>query len=99
MKYARIIAEFYNRPWAIREETLIAMQELLRLQGDGMKWTIEEIRQRIESANAANGYVARDYGEARWLVANPATSQSDLIFASAPMEAAGKRNAAAPGSV
>jgi capsid assembly protease len=98
MKYARIIAEFYSRPWAIKEETLIAMQELLRLQGDGIKWTVEEIRQRIAASNAANGFVARDSGEARWLTAEGKLVGFDY-FASAPMEAAGKRNSAAPGSV
>src|SRR5579863_1096232 len=91
MKHARIVAEFYRRVWAIREETLVAMQELLRLQSvEGLKWTIEEIRERINASNAANGYVGHERGGARFL-----TEDADFL----PMEAAGKRNAAASGSV
>src|SRR5271168_1267186 len=90
MKYSRIIAEFYGRVWAIREETLLAMQELLRHQSAGTKWTPEEIRERIAAANAASGYLGHESFEARFL------SFDDEPM---PMQAAGKRKAAAPGSV
>jgi signal peptide peptidase SppA len=92
IKYSRIIAEFYRRVWALREETLIAMQELLRQQSGGMKWSAEEIRERIAAANAASGYLGHESFEARYIQA----------FDDEPMPmlgAAGKRNAAAAGSV
>lgn len=91
MKYARIVAEFYSRAWAIREETLLAMQELLRLQAfECVKWNAEEIRARIADANAKNGYVQHDRGAARFVAFDQELE----------MEAAsGKRNAATQGSV
>ena len=55
MRYSRIVAEFYRRVWAIREETLLAMRDLLRLQSSGVKWSVEEIRERIEASNLASG--------------------------------------------
>ena len=114
MKYARIVAEFYSHIWAIREDTLMAMQTLLRQHAfDGVKWTAEEIRQRIADANAANGYVAHERGEARYLLTAKGRRiefnevgqafdlwTKELLALETPMEAAsGKRNAAQPGSV
>jgi signal peptide peptidase SppA len=90
MKYSRIVAEFYGRVWALREETLLSMQNLLRHQAAGMKWTPEEIRERIEAANAASGYVGHENFEARYLAFDDEPM---------PMQAAGKRNAAGKGSV
>jgi signal peptide peptidase SppA len=97
MKYSRIVAEFYSRAWALREETLFAMQELIRLQAfAAAKWTAEEIRQRIDAANAENGYLAEHHGGARFV----AQDRFDDAQESLPMQAAnGKRNSAAPGSV
>jgi len=91
MKYARIVAEFYSRVWALREETLLAMQELLRLQAfECVKWSAEEIRERIANANALNGYVPVERGGARYVAFDQELE----------MEAAsGKRNAAVKGSV
>jgi capsid assembly protease len=90
MKYNRIVAEFYSRVWALREETLMAMQNLIRQQSSGVKWSAEEIRDRIAAANTASGYLGHDSFEARFL-----TFDDEPM----PMHAAGKRNAAAPGSV
>jgi len=90
MKYSRIVAEFYSRVWALREETLMAMQDLIRQQASGVKWSVEEIRERIAAANAASGYFGHQDFEARFL------SFDDEPM---PMLAAGKRNAAGPGSV
>ena len=91
MKYSRIVSEFYSRIWVLREETLMAMQSLIRQQANGVKWTTEEIRERISAANAASGYVGHENFGARFLARD-----NDPI----PMLAAsGKRNAAAPGSV
>ena len=56
MKYAHIIAAFYAQVWALRPETLFAMQRLLHLQAGGQKWTEEEIAARIADANAESGY-------------------------------------------
>src|SRR5580704_4497350 len=90
MKYQRIVAEFYSRVWTLREETLMAMQGLIRLQAAGVKWTPEEIRERIEAANAASGFVGHETLEARYLAFDDEPM---------PMQAAGKRNAATKGSV
>jgi signal peptide peptidase SppA len=92
MKYSRIVAEFHSRAWALREETLFAMQELIRLQAvEGLKWTAKEIRDRIDAANAENGYVADPRAAAHFVFGQGSVT---------PMQAAaGKRNGAAPGSV
>lgn len=97
MKYSRIVAEFYRQSWALREETLFAMQELIRLQAfEGLKWTPEEIRERIEAANAASGYQTEERKGARFVAQDKFDDAQDSL----PMQAAnGKRNAAAPGSV
>ena len=96
MKYSRIVAEFYSRIWAIREETLMAMQGLIRQQASGVKWTPEEVRERIAAANAASGYLGHESLEARFL----ATELDENPTASTPLLAAsGKRNKAQPGSV
>lgn len=99
MKYARIVAEFYRQTWALREETLFAMQELIRLQAfEGLKWTAEEIKERIEAANAASGYLAEECKVARFISQGSSRGEDDT--AEQQMQAAnGKRNAAAPGSV
>jgi signal peptide peptidase SppA len=92
MKYARIIAEFTSRAWAIREETLVAMKELLRLKAfEGAQFSPREIQERINESNARNGYEPRAVREgARFLCFDQELE----------MEAAsGKRNAAKPGSV
>jgi signal peptide peptidase SppA len=90
MKYARIVAEVCSRAWAMREETVWAMQELIRLQASGVKWSAEEIRERIAASNAANGYVPVRRGGARFLCFDQELE----------MEAAsGRRTKAAPGSV
>src|SRR5882672_2091834 len=101
MKYARIVAEFYSRAWAIREETLHAMQELLRLQAfECVKWSADEIRDRIADANAKNGYVPRDRGAARFVAQDRFDDAQEDLPSSVPFEAAsGRSNAAAPGSV
>lgn len=96
MKYSRIVAEFYGRVWAIREETLLAMQELLRLQSAGVKWSTEEIRERIAAANAASGFTGHQ-SEARYIVAQ---DKFDDAQENLPMiGASGKRNSAGAGSV
>jgi signal peptide peptidase SppA len=92
MKYSRIVAEFHSRAWAIREETLLAMQELIYLQAvEGLKWTPQEIRERIEAANSANGYLAPEHILGAYFVVGENCMS---------MQAAnGKRSAASPGSV
>ena len=92
MKYSRILAEFHRHIWALREETLMAMASLIHQQATGAKWNLEEIRERIATANLASGYLGHENLEARFL-----SLDSDPM----PMQAAsGKRNAAAaPGSV
>ncbi len=92
MKYSRIVAEFYSRVWALKEETLMSMQDLIRQQSAGVKWSVEEIRERIAKANRANGYLGHQSMEARYIVG----------FDDEPMPmqgASGKRNAAGKGSV
>jgi len=99
MKYARIVAEVCGQPWAMREETVWAMQKLLRMQVTGVKWTAEEIRERIAESNAANGYVAVSRGGAHFLCS---TEDVHGVFRTSALEmqaASGKRNKAQPGSV
>ena len=97
MKYSRIVAEFYRQSWALREETLFAMQELIRLQAfEGLKWTPEEIKQRIEDANAANGYLAQERTEARFIAFDHELGLPVGKGGETPMQAAnGQRNSAA----
>lgn len=96
MKYARIVAEFCGRAWALPEETLMAIVDLLRLQAGGAKWSQEEIRERIDTANAEKGYISVSSGEARFV----AQDRFDDAQEGLPMRgASGKRNAASPGSV
>jgi signal peptide peptidase SppA len=70
----------------------MAMQKLLREQSAGVKWSAEEIRERIAAANAASGYVGHETLGARYIVGFDDEPRPMLA-------AAGKRNSAAPGSV
>jgi capsid assembly protease len=93
MKYAHAITEFYQTPWAIKEETLTAMHSLLLQRSEGARWSTEEIRERIAEANASNGYVplARDGG--RFLAASDGAGGILMEGSN------GRRNSAAPGSI
>jgi len=91
MRYSRIVAEFYRRVWALREETLMDMQDLIRQQSAGTKWSVEEIRERIAASNLANRFIGHESMEARF-----------LAFDDEPMPMqgpSGRRNAAGKGSV
>jgi signal peptide peptidase SppA len=68
-KYARILSELYGRAWAVPEPLLLSMQELLRAQASGTKWSDEEIHSRIEDANARTGYEAREHLDFRYQTA------------------------------
>jgi signal peptide peptidase SppA len=61
MKYARILAEFHGRVWALPEELLLSMQDLLTAQASGTKWSDEEIQNRIATANGIRGYEPREH--------------------------------------
>ena len=61
MKYVRILSEFYGRAWALPEELLLRMQELLCAQASGEKWGEEEIQTRIAEANRSSGYEEREH--------------------------------------
>lgn len=61
MKYARLLAEFHNRAWALPEDLLLRMQEMLNEQASGVKWSDEEIRSRIADSNAVDGYDRRNH--------------------------------------
>jgi len=67
MKYARIVAEVCSRAWALREETLWSMQELIRLQASGVKFSVDEIRDRIAESNERNGYKGHAEPQFRFL--------------------------------
>lgn len=67
MKYTHILASFCAQAWAIREETLAAMQELIRLQVGGAKWSAEEIQERINLSNEKNGTHAHLEPQMRFL--------------------------------
>ena len=61
MKYARILASFYGKAWALPEDLLRRMQDLLQSQAAGEKWSNEEIRDRIADANRLTGYEDREH--------------------------------------
>src|SRR5271163_626665 len=61
MKYIRILAEFHGRAWALPEELLIRMQDVLCAQADGAKWSDDEIQSRIAAANGLTGYEDREH--------------------------------------
>lgn len=59
MRYARILSEFYGRAWAVPQDLLLRMDDLLRQQAAGMKWCDTEVIERIARANAQSGYEVR----------------------------------------
>ena len=63
MKYAHILAEFYLRAWALPEELLLRMQEVLQAQASGIKWDADEIARRISASNKESGYEIKDHQE------------------------------------
>ncbi len=74
MNYARILSEFHSRIWALPEELLLRMADLLRAQSAGAKWSDEEIRDRIANANAGSGYQEREHFDLRYSALDPARS-------------------------
>lgn len=69
MKYQRIVAEVFHKPWAILPEKLRIISELVALRASGKVLTAEEIRGRLQaergtvqqSAAARNG-AGQNYG-------------------------------------
>jgi len=61
MKYIRILAEFHGRAWALPEELLLRMQDLLSAQASGTKWSDADIENRIADANGVSSYEAREH--------------------------------------
>lgn len=57
MNYARVVAEWSRRVWAVREETFKDMQELVSLWSLGQKFSRQEVAGRIGEANARNGMI------------------------------------------
>jgi signal peptide peptidase SppA len=94
MKYSRIVAEFYRRVWAIREETLISMRDLIHQQSAGMKWSVEEIRERVDASNLASGYVEHESVEPRYLCFDHQDQDRYLLQ---PMLVGGNSRSAAKG--
>jgi signal peptide peptidase SppA len=99
MKYSRIVAEFYRRVWALKEETLISMRDLIRQQSAGVKWSLEEIRERIDASNLASGYVEHESFEARYLCFDQGRDLSQPMLVNSTSAVKGGRSRAAPGSV
>jgi len=60
MNYARVVAEFRNRVWAVREETFSDMAQLVERWNCGEKFSQEEVAIRIAEANARNGMIRRE---------------------------------------
>lgn len=97
MKYTHILAEFCTRAWAIREETLSAMTDLLRLQVTGVKWSQSEIVDRIQFSNDQNGTKRREENAMKML---PVAFDDDEGIAEGDgTKAASGRGAAARGTV
>jgi signal peptide peptidase SppA len=74
MKYARVLSEFYGRQWALPEELLLRMQELLGAQASGADWDDHEIRNRIAGANAISGHEDRGHLGFQYLALNAAAA-------------------------
>jgi capsid assembly protease len=60
-KYVRLIGEFYGHAWAVPEDLLLRMHQLLSAQASGVKWSDSEIMDRIAEANASSGYERREH--------------------------------------
>src|SRR5580693_8650351 len=75
MKYARILAEFHGRVWALPEALLLRMQEVLSAQSAGMKWDEDEIKERIAASNLLTGYEGQDRLGFRYCAMQGAASQ------------------------
>jgi signal peptide peptidase SppA len=75
-RYARILAEFYGRAWGVPEDLLLRMHQLLRVQASGVKWSDEEIRERIADANSQSGFQRREHLDFRYSAVNP-TARSE----------------------
>jgi signal peptide peptidase SppA len=75
MKYARILAEFYGRAWALPESLLLRMQEVLSAQSAGVKWDEDEIKERIAASNLLTGYEGQDRLGFRYCAMQGAASQ------------------------
>jgi signal peptide peptidase SppA len=84
MKYIRILAEFHSRAWALPEELLLRMQDLLCAQAAGEKWSDGEIQTRIANANFANGYEAREHLGSVHYAALSVGAASDRRYARSP---------------
>jgi signal peptide peptidase SppA len=69
--YARILSEFYGHAWAVPEDQLLRMHQLLSAQNSGVKWSDPEIMDRITEANVKSGYIARQH-----FAASPLRSQN-----------------------
>lgn len=67
MKYAHIIADVYSRAWAMPEALVLTLHDILRMQAAGVKWSDEEIKQRIAEANAENGYETHEQSGFRYV--------------------------------
>jgi signal peptide peptidase SppA len=69
--YARILNEFYGHAWAVPEDQLLRMHQLLSVQASGVKFSDPEIMDRITEANVQSGYIARQH-----FAASPRRSQN-----------------------
>ena len=59
--YARILNEFYGHAWAVPEDQLLRMHQLLSVQASGVKFSDSEIMGRITEANIKSGYLPREH--------------------------------------
>lgn len=55
MKYERIYAEVFRKPWAILPEKLDTIAALVRMRAEGARLTEDEIRARLEASGVAAG--------------------------------------------
>lgn len=60
--YERVIQYVLSQPWAIRVNELVVIQEILRLRAAGLKFTAEEIAERIGTPQARNAPESKGSG-------------------------------------
>lgn len=52
-RYPQVLRALFERPWAVMPETLFAIRELVTLRVQGVEFSEEETRERIDSASYA----------------------------------------------
>jgi HK97 family phage major capsid protein len=71
MSYERIVEAVFTSPWAILPEKLASIVEFIRFKSEGGVFTVEEVRERVGTPQAANEYVVDEGGQIFRAVVDP----------------------------